>query len=259
MLPLFKFGQNGNILQGLLGLGILWLSISFGMHAFPYKNDAEQFWSLGKNAIKSKKALGVIGFPLAAIIYVINVLRFFWIDAIYAIFIIWISWYSFGLYENTATGIDMCTYRDIDNCIKILEDKDNPDRDSAISVLGGIGDKKAVEPLIQALQDDDAIIRGDAARALGKIGDERAVEPLIQALNDERISVRAYAARALGKIGDRRAVKPLIQASMEKNSDVQSAAEDALKNLGIGKTPYTNTSENNSISYEPKIYVNISK
>ena len=59
--------------------------------------------------------------------------------------------------------------------------------DSVINrtVFRGIGDERALEPLIQALKDEKWNVRVEAASALGKIGDERAVEPLIQVLQNE--------------------------------------------------------------------------
>jgi hypothetical protein len=99
------------------------------------------------------------------------------------------------------------------------------------SVLRGIGDERAIEPLIQALKDEKWSVRAEAASALGTIGDERAVEPLIQALKDEKWSVRAEAASALGTIGDERAVEPLIQVLQDKNEDARKAAKESIEKI----------------------------
>src|SRR5262249_17077596 len=55
----------------------------------------------------------------------------------------------------------------------------NSNRLKAIAALGGIGDRRAVEPLIAALNDSDTNVGFWAARALGDIGDRRSVEALI--------------------------------------------------------------------------------
>jgi HEAT repeat protein len=75
-------------------------------------------------------------------------------------------------------------------------------RKGAATLLGNIGDVRAVEPLIAALEDID---RQETAEALGWIGDVHAFESLIAAFKQE-------AAEALGEIGDVRAVEPLIAA-----------------------------------------------
>jgi hypothetical protein len=46
-------------------------------------------------------------------------------------------------------------------------------------VLGGLGDARAVEPLVAALKDRECKVREKAVWALGDLGDARAAEPLI--------------------------------------------------------------------------------
>jgi len=69
--------------------------------------------------------------------------------------------------------------------------------------LIGLGNK-AVEPLIQALWDEsnNILIQWEAAKILGEIGDKRAVEPLVQILKyktDEREEYQDYYERAMTK------------------------------------------------------------
>jgi HEAT repeat protein len=102
---------------------------------------------------------------------------------------------------------------------------------SIISILGEIGDIRAVEPFISALKDN----RNNAVliHALEKIGDQRAVEPLIGELNKEgNHGWQALAARALGKISDLRAVEPLIFSLKTGNTQVRQDAATALGRLG---------------------------
>ncbi len=93
-----------------------------------------------------------------------------------------------------------------------LEYSEHAGRERAARALGGLGDVRAVEPLIGLLHEAsrlDTPSLGDAAvAALGDIG-EPAVEPLIATLGERVWSVRVRAMRALGRIGDPRAIDPL--------------------------------------------------
>lgn len=118
---------------------------------------------------------------------------------------------------------------DVNGLIEALGYQDDHNiRLAAASVLGRVGDSRAVEPLIDAL-DDQQGVNEVAALALGEIGDSRAVEPLINALGDENWEVRSSAAKALGKIGDDRAVEQLINLLRDKNENVRWHAVQALE------------------------------
>ncbi len=58
-----------------------------------------------------------------------------------------------------------------------------------LRLLGKLGDKRAVLPLIEALKDEDEDVRKEAAEALGELEDKRAVVPLIEALKDEDVEM----------------------------------------------------------------------
>lgn len=92
--------------------------------------------------------------------------------------------------------------------------------------------KPAVRPMIKALKDwRDSRLRSTAAFILGEIGDRRAVKPLIHRLEDRDWRVRAVAVAALGKIGDARAVEPLTKALRDEHIQVREAVEWALKRI----------------------------
>jgi hypothetical protein len=63
----------------------LWLGISIGMHAFPSTADATNLWRHARVAAKSLHPLAIVSFPLVALVFVANVLRFFWFDALYGV------------------------------------------------------------------------------------------------------------------------------------------------------------------------------
>ncbi|MDY0386056.1 MAG: HEAT repeat domain-containing protein [Methanolobus sp.] len=121
----------------------------------------------------------------------------------------------------------------IDPLIEVLSGKNEvtQTRVVAAKILGKIGDKRAVEPLIQTLDEQQYWeTRNASAVALGDIGDRSAVEPLVSVLqngyaNEQTIEfgtssatmitggdvqLMCSAAEALGKIGDERAVEHLI-------------------------------------------------
>jgi len=114
--------------------------------------------------------------------------------------------------------------------INALEDEDACA--GAAAGLGELGNREAVDELIDALQDEDAV--RPAAEALGKIGDVRAVEPLIRVLQDfyEDDATHAAAAKALGMIGDSRATEPLQKVmETDKNPLVREAVRLALDKI----------------------------
>ena len=82
-------------------------------------------------------------------------------------------------------------------------------------MLGALGDRRAVEPLIALLKTGECgdvrfNVRAEAAKALGQLGDARAVEPLMASLADDDGATRTSALEALGRLGDQRAVEPLL-------------------------------------------------
>lgn len=103
------------------------------------------------------------------------------------------------------------------------------DRGNAALALGGIRDKRAIQPLKEALvHDKEHRVRGYAAQALGEIADTSSVILLIQALTEDIHLVQDDAAEALGKIGDNRAVKPLVEALMKDGRSVGVRCQAAL-------------------------------
>lgn len=137
----------------------------------------------------------------------------------------------------------------------------------AVRALGGIGDPRAIEPLINvfrhdwndtetftawqkasaalaaigepslgallnALSDEDDTVRQGVIEALGKLRDPRAVDPLIKALQDETSIVRGRAAAALAQIGDDHAIGPLTALLADAEWSVRVRAISALGQLG---------------------------
>jgi hypothetical protein len=91
-----------------------------------------------------------------------------------------------------------------------------------------------VEDLSRMLLEDASYkVRLQAALLLGKLGDRGAVAPLIKALGDENRTVRGMAAQSLGRLGATEAAAPLRGLlQRERDSFVRVQAEKALASLG---------------------------
>ena len=68
-----------------LSYALMWLGISIGMHAFPSNRDATNLLNQAKTAAKKLNPLAILSFPLVLLIFVVNVLSFFWADYFYGI------------------------------------------------------------------------------------------------------------------------------------------------------------------------------
>jgi hypothetical protein len=64
---------------------LIWLGVSIGMHSIPSNQDASNVYEQAKEEVKHQNILAIISFPLVGLIYVFNVLRFFWADLLYGI------------------------------------------------------------------------------------------------------------------------------------------------------------------------------
>jgi HEAT repeat protein len=109
-----------------------------------------------------------------------------------------------GMSMAEGSGIDI-TVKDLEHFLK-SEDNETIKTGFTLAEEAGVGDE-AMDMLCGRLAD------GDCIRVLGNIGDKRAIEPLIKVLNDGDGITDYVAAEALGNIG---AVEPLIKALEDK-------------------------------------------
>jgi hypothetical protein len=135
-------------------------------------------------------------------------------------------------------------------------------RETAIHILGIIGNPAVTPVLIEALHDPVPSVRLQAAKALGRAGDASAVPALLSALRtaDEQLSsqvfsslvrlgnvavpglidasnsnsawMRWHAARALGDISDRRALPVLVQDLLDNDHSVAWMGAKGLVHFG---------------------------
>ena len=78
-----KFDFNSLTISGVV---LLWLAISIGMHAIPSTGDAKSMWK----AVSGNKApllAKIIVSPIIAIIYLLSLGSFFWLDLIYGVLV----------------------------------------------------------------------------------------------------------------------------------------------------------------------------
>ncbi|HLI06363.1 MAG TPA: HEAT repeat domain-containing protein [Ktedonobacteraceae bacterium] len=135
-------------------------------------------------------------------------------------------------------------------------------RETAIHILGIIGNPAATPILIEALHDPVPSVRLQAAKALGRAGDESAVPALLSSLSnaDEQLGsqifaslvhlgnvavpglidasasssawMRWHAIRALGEICDQRALPVLVQALLDNDHSVAWMGAKGLTRFG---------------------------
>jgi HEAT repeat protein len=98
----------------------------------------------------------------------------------------------------------------------------------ACQVLGGIGGRSSIEPLLLALARPEVNVVQAAAEALGRLRLRETV-PALTALLDREPWLQLAAADALGAIGDPAAVDPLL--SLVPHSLIAEAALDALARI----------------------------
>jgi HEAT repeat protein len=113
----------------------------------------------------------------------------------------------------------------------VLSSSDHKARLAAAMALGGLGDLRALEPLIEMLAEENIYIRAAVTTALGRIG-APAVEPLIEKLSDNNWLIRCAAADALAEIKDLRIVDPLVRTLNDTNRFVRHSVVMALCKVG---------------------------
>lgn len=123
--------------------------------------------------------------------------------------------------------------KDMEFCIKALDDENPEVRAIAAEALGQIRGAEAEKVLLGLLEDSNSGVRVTAARILGRMGGENIVEPLTKRLSADRDPVfRACAIESLGNLKDKLAIEPLIKSLDDKVPEVRLAAARSLGVLG---------------------------
>jgi VWFA-related protein len=102
--------------------------------------------------------------------------------------------------------------------------------ESAVRVLGRIGDDRALAPLSAALRGGGTSARAAAAQGLGDLGLSQGIPPLRDALTDTAPEVREAAARSIVSIAGS-AAREIIEAYAARETDprLKQAARDLLR------------------------------
>jgi HEAT repeat protein len=103
-------------------------------------------------------------------------------------------------------------------------------RMAAATGLGGIGERKAVSPLVDRLGDDDPRVRVNAATALGRLGYPEATEGLAALLSADHDATRQAAADALATIGSEEALSVLLGRVDDPDESIRRTAVASLGN-----------------------------
>jgi HEAT repeat protein len=118
----------------------------------------------------------------------------------------------------------------VEPLIKALQDREGTVRRYAASVLGEMGDIRAIEELGMTLYDLHVEVGRVAAEALAKFG-APAVDILIEALSHPEAAVREHAVTALGMIQDVRVAPALIEMLRDPDREVVKQSILALGKL----------------------------
>ncbi len=125
--------------------------------------------------------------------------------------------------ENMGIGV-------VEPLIEALGDKEGTVRKFAATILGNLGDIRAMEELGMRLYDLHHEVSKAAAEALTKFG-ARSVDILLEALNHPEAGIRECAISALGKIQDVRIALVLIEMLRDPDRIVQKQAMQSLEEL----------------------------
>lgn len=167
------------------------------------------------------KALGNTGHP-AALPYLMEALHdpFWWYEREYAA-------------GDLLTSIEKMGLAAVDPLIQALRDKEGTVRKFAASLLGRLGDPRAMEPLGMALYDLHHEVGKVAAESLARFG-VPSLEILVEALSHPEMWIRIHAINALSKIEDRRVTPILLQMLNDPEREVK---KQVIQSLGELKDP----------------------
>ena len=118
----------------------------------------------------------------------------------------------------------------VDPLIKLLNNKNLKTSCTAARILGKIGDKKALEPLVEKLKTGDVELKDAALDGLVGIG-KPSVKPLIGLLGHNDPKVRHRVVNGLGRIGAPSTICDIMDLQNDENKYVRYEVKNALKNL----------------------------
>lgn len=146
---------------------------------------------------------------------------------------------SFWWYEREYASADLLSAIEkmgtvaVPPLIDALQDKEGTVRKFAASLLGKLGDPRAIEPLGMALYDLHHEVGKVAAESLARFG-ASVLEILAEALSHPEMWIRIHAIEALSKIQDARVTPILLQILSDPEREVR---KQVIQSLGELKDP----------------------
>lgn len=124
--------------------------------------------------------------------------------------------------------------QDIGLIIKQINNPDRNVRKFIVDILGSIGDKNAVGPLVSLLEDEDVNVVQGAVEALGKIGDDSVAEKLVEILPVSHPWVQYTILDVLARIGNENTFSNILKMPWETETGIYGSIFKLLKQKGSG-------------------------
>ena len=168
------------------------------------------------------KALGNTGHP-AAVPFLMEALHdsFWWFEREYAA-------------VDLLQALEKMGTAAVDPLIEALQDKEGTVRKFAATLLGKLGNSRAIEPLGMALYDMHHDVGSAAAESLARFG-APAVDVLIEALSHPEMWIRIHSISALSKIQDYRITPVLLEMLSDPEREVTKHVIRVLGELKDGR------------------------
>lgn len=143
---------------------------------------------------------------------------------------------SYWWYEREYAAVDLLQAIEemgsaaVDPLIKVLGEKEGTVRKFAATLLGKLGDPRAIEPLGMTLYDLHHDVGRASAESLSKFG-APALDVLIEALSHPEMWIRIHSIIALGKIRDPRVALVLLEMLNDPEREVKKQVIAVLGEL----------------------------
>jgi HEAT repeat protein len=164
------------------------------------------------------RALGNTGHP-AALPYLLEALHdsYWWYEREYAA-------------SELLLAIEKMGVAAVNPLIEALQDKEGTVRKFAATLLGKLGDPRAIEPLGMTLYDLHHEVGKVSAESLAQFG-VPAIDVLIEALSHPEMWIRIHSIAALSKIRDARITPILLEMLNDPEREVKKQVIESLGNL----------------------------
>ncbi len=127
-----------------------------------------------------------------------------------------------------AVKLKMVEGGDAKELLPLLSSDDTDIASHTAEILGLMGAREAMIPLMLASQSPDERLRASAVLALGYMDDSTAVERLKKTLSDSSVVVRRNSAISLGRLGYKGVFDELFKAMADGDYSVRYSAEKAI-------------------------------